>query len=25
MEVDGFQVAIGYGMASLIIVEIKEE
>ncbi len=25
MEVDGFQVAIGYGMASQIIVEIKEE
>ena len=25
MEVDGFQVAIGYGMASRIIVEIKEE
>lgn len=25
MEVDGFQVAIGYGVASLIIVEIKEE
>ncbi len=25
VEVDGFQVAIGYGMASRIIVEIKEE
>ena len=25
MEVDGFQVAIGYGMASRIIVEIMEE
>ena len=25
MEVDGFQVAIGYGMASRIIVEIREE
>ena len=24
MEVDGFQVAIGYGMASRIIVEIME-
>ncbi|MFC1714091.1 ferrous iron transport protein A [Candidatus Poribacteria bacterium] len=25
IEVDGFQVAIGYGMASRIMVEIKEE
>ena len=25
VEVDGFQVAVGYGMASRIIVEIEEE
>ena len=25
VEVDGFQVAIGYGIASRIIMEIKEE